>query len=359
MKKKSLLISLIPMLLLVSCGADQHGNYVNLTYGTEIEVTSDELQELTSDELNAKVEKNECFIIAAYQCQYSEDCFCWSTFKTGIANYINKYHEIVYIFNAQAQSDDLKNLNIKKINESTPMLYVFNGEQKIASYSYNKVNDKAIFNDTTGEAMYKALRKKVKAPQLYYVDTEHLDKKIDDKETMTVLFIRNACGDCKYVLPNVIIPYLRDKTYDKKIYLFDMQYYYDLENYPPISSVPYTSIKNYYKLTDSASPLYGYGKGVVPTIQYYEQGALKDASVYFNDEVSQKADGTYYISNSYYTTERLTSIKYANNVEHNVLMGMNLPNEDVLSYEGNFYWSQEKAAAYHTPLLKAFLDLYL
>ena len=138
-----------------------------------------------------------------------------------------------------------------------------------------------------------------------------------------------------------------------------MQPYYDQQNEATSSSMVYDQMKKSYKLTAEASPEFGFANGVVPTFHYYEKGVLKDASVYFNDEIAQKEDGSYYISDSFYSEERLTSIKYANNVEHNVLMCMNLPNEDVLSYEGNFYWSQEKAAAYHTPLLKAFLDLYL
>ena len=38
---------------------------------------------------------------------------------------------------------------------------------------------------------------------------------------------------------------------------------------------------------------------------------------------------------------------------------MNLNKEDVIETEnGYMFWSQEKAASYHTPLLTAFLDTY-
>lgn len=359
MKKKALLISLLPILLLASCKWDYHDVYAPLTYGTQIEVTVDTLPELTSDELYAKVEKNECFILAVHQGEYSADCLCWSTFKTVITNFMNSSHEIVYIFNAQEQTNDLKDLEIKKFKESTPMLYVFYGSQKIASYSYNKAKDKSIFNDTTGVSMYKALNKVAKAPQLFYVDKKTLDQKIEESETMTVLFIRNACEDCKYVLPNVIIPYINEQFLKKQIYLFDLQEYFDKQSIPEVSSAPYDGIKSHYGLSETGNASYGYGSGVVPTIQHYNNGVLSDASVYFNDEIAQKEDGSYYISESYYSDERLTSLKYLDKVENKVLKGMALPNDEVLQTEsGRLFWKQEKAAFYHTPLLKAFLNKY-
>ena len=361
MKKKSLLIPLLPIMLLTACRpADNTKSTYRLTYGSQIEVVADDLEELSSDELSAKTDRNECFILAVYQGEYSQDCLCWVTFKTVIANYISNYHGLVYLFNAQEQTNSVKDLNIKKIKESTPMLYVFNGNKQVVSYSYNKAKDKVLFNDTTAKAMDSALRKHLKDPKMFYVDKAVLDKKIESKESFAVAYIRNACEDCKYVIPNVIIPYIYEREYSTKdIYIIDLQYYYDLQNLPEISSIPYDNIKECYKLTESANSSFGYGRGVVPTIQYYEEGELSDSTVYFNDKIAQKEDGSYYVSDSFYSQERLTSIKYANNVEKNVLKGMTLSNDEVISYNGEFYWLQEKAAVYHTPLLEAFLNKYV
>ena len=69
--------------------------------------------------------------------------------------------------------------------------------------------------------------------------------------------------------------------------------------------------------------------------------------------------GNYYISNSFYDEDRLTSISYASKIDNNVLLGMKLPKEDVVTTStGYAFWAQEKAAKYHDPLFKAFLDTY-
>ena len=66
-----------------------------------------------------------------------------------------------------------------------------------------------------------------------------------------------------------------------------------------------------------------------------------------------------YVSRSFYSSERLTSLSYCENVEYNVLEGITLSESDIAKTStGYIYWLQEKAAVYHTPLLEVFLDYY-
>ena len=359
MKKHLLPICLlIPFALLASCKSNANLNErVSLTYGTYIETSVNNLKTLSNDELVTKVDSGEVFLLAAYQGEYSVDCLCWSTFETVLINFINKYHQTVYLFDAQEQDDSIKDLKIKKVNESTPMFYIFSGKEQIQYFSYSKNQDKAIFNDTTGEALHTRINKKIKEPKMFYVDDSYLEQQI--KGTAVVLYIRNACGDCKYVIPNLIIPYINRNEITNEILIFDMQYYYDLQQRPEISSAPYSYIKNKYCLTEKANYSYGYLEGVVPTIQHYKDGVLDDSAVYFNDSIDVDNEGNYYISNSFYSNDRLTSIKYANNVKDNVLIGKQLPKEEVVvTTSGYAFWAQEKAAKYHDPLFKSFLDMY-
>ena len=353
MKKKSLLI--IPILFasfsMTSCQKEK----MNLTFGTYIAQTLFTLKELNSNELEDKLfNQKENLLLAVYQDEYSQDCLCWDTFENVIVNFINQYHEQVYIFNAYNQSKALESLNIKTYKESTPMLYVFNGEKTVASFSYNNNRDKAIFSDLTGEAMFTRLQDYVNKPKMYFVDDDYLEGNLSNG---VVLFMRDACGDCKYVIPNTLIPYINTHVIHNEIWLFNLQPYYELQaNNPEMSNRPYDYYKNKYKLTETASAEYGYSTGVVPTFHYYQEKILKDASVYFNDEIDQKTDGSYYIKNSFYSKERLTSIKYTKTV----LKDMIINKEDiVVTKTGNAFWSQEKAAKYHDPLLKSFLDMYL
>lgn len=347
---------LLPFAVLSSCQSNKTANPL-LTYGTYIEAKADTLKELSNDELSLKAESGEVFLLAAHQGKYSEDCLCWSTFETVIINFINQYHQNVYLFDAQNQDETVKDLKIKKVNESTPMLYIFSGKKQIGYYSYSNNQDKAIFEDTSSNALHTRIIKKIREPKLFYVDDSYLKEKI--KGTTVVLYMRSGCGDCKYVLPNLIIPYINKNEIKNEILLFDMQYYYDLQDLRATSSTPYSDIKDKYCLSEKASLSYGYLEGVVPTIQYYNNGILDDAAVYFNDSVDVDDQGNYYISGSFYDEDRLTSINYANKVKDNVLVGKQLPKEDVIvTSSGYAFWAQEKAAKYHDPLFKAFLDSY-
>ena len=333
--------------------------HVVLTYGTFIESSLQTLKEIDSDELDNRLNKGETLLIAVYQGEYSKDCACWSTFQNVIVNYINKYHEEVLLFNAQEQNEAVRKYNIQKFNESTPALYIFKGYKQIASFVESKNQDKNIFNDKSAEAMHTRIHNYAIKPTMFYVDNNFLQKNLASKDEAILLFIRNACGDCKYLIPNALIPYITDNNNLKDIWLFDLQPYYDLQKSAADGSKPYDDIKNQYQLSENTGNGYGYQQGVVPTMQYYQKGELKDATVYFNDVVSKDDAGNYYISDSFYSEERLTSTKYDSNLINNVLKGMKLSENDIaLTTSGNAYWLQEKAADYHTPLLHSFLDYY-
>lgn len=357
MKNKALLLIITSILFASLTACKKEVNKIHLTYGTEMQVNLSNLKELSNDELLVKVrDEKEVFLLATYQGDYSEDCLCWATFKDVLVNYMNYSNRLVYIFNAQEQDESLKHLKIEKLNQSTPYLYVFNGDKKLASFSYNNAKDRKIFEDRKAEAIKERVNNVVDSPLLYYIHPEMVN---ENKDNSIVLFMRSGCGDCKYVLPNVIIPYLYSHERVLKIRVVDLQYLYDLQNEPTTSGMPYDGMKDRLQLSEESNETFGYGKGVVPTMHYYERGSLSDATVFFNDEVNKKEDGSYYISNSFYSEERLTSLKYLDTVETKVLKGMILNKEDVIETEnGYMFWSQEKAASYHTPLLISFLDTY-
>ena len=362
MKKCVLLLPVMLLPFLASCNKQEKKD--SLTYGTYIQTSINSLKELNNDELISKTrDEKEIFLLAVYQGEYSASCLCWSTFQNVVVNYINTYHENVYVYNAYNQNEELANLKIEKIEDSAPYLYVFNGETTIAKYTYKNNSHKAIFENVDAKAMYNAVHKVINEPTMYYIDESYLDSQIQGDKDLTVAFIRRGCGDCSYVIPKVIIPYINDNKPSKKLYLFDMQDYYELskkEDATEEEKAQYQNLKNYYGLSEKGSPAYGYKNGVMPTIQSIKKGLIVDATVYFNDEVSKKEDGTYYLSDSYYSEERLENLNYLKGCQfETVLKGMSI-NEGVLENpNGGYYWSQEVANRYHTPILKAFLDYYL
>ena len=363
MKKK--LLTLLPLLLVPFTINACNSNKTSLTYGTYIESDPSSLKELSCTELkNKATEDKEVFLLAVYQDKYSDDCLCWNTFKNVIANYTNTYHEVVYTFNAYNQDESIKQLKIEKREDSTPLLYVFNGEKLVVKFSYADSQDKAIFEDVKGEAMNTRVHRKVNKPTMYYINEEYLESNYSKAESLCLLFFRSACSDCKYVIPNVIIPYINHHQLKSNLLLCDIQKQYEearKEGASEEEKAHYQGLKDKYGLSEKGNSIYGYQNGVVPTIQYIKNGKLEDASVYFNDTVDKIEDVSFYISNSYYSEERLPNLKYLKNMSRDkaVLKGKEIKNGIISNQKGGYYWSQEEASKAHRPLLEAFFDYYL
>ena len=366
MKKRSLI--LLPLLacpmILSSCSLK--GEKVKLTYGNYITQDIASLTELSTDDLYNKLyNENEVMILATYGDIYSEDCLCWTTFQNVIVNFINKFHKQVYLYSTNNYEDGIKDLKLNNVDASEPGLHIYRGKKKVVQFYYNKIQDKQIFEDTTAEYMNSKVSEFIEKPSIYYVDKEYLDNKISTQnENFSVLFMRSGCNDCKYVIPNVIIPYINKNNVEKEMLLFNIQSYYDLAKKIDATEeekAQYQALKDSYYLSESAGEKFGYEQGVVPTVQYYESGVLKDASVFFNDSIAQKDDGSFYVSKSFYSEERLPNLPHLKDVKaKTVLQGMALEDKNIMQTKsGSYYWSQSDASKYHTPLLQAFLDSYL
>ena len=139
----------------------------------------------------------------------------------------------------------------------------------------------------------------------------------------------------------------------QEILIMDIQSY----NWNGNDGEDYTSIISKLKLNEASEPTYGFGRGFVPTIQYYENGQVKDAAVTFNDSLIKNGDN-YKVDSTYYTEERLTNLNFLkdSNVETKVLKGLDVPNEDTDSKY--HFWSHEAAFKYHSPILEQFLKTY-
>ena len=360
MKNKLILVPIVSLAFVALTGCAH--KKVNLTFGTYIEQSLVSLKPIETSEMFDKAYSEETYILATYQARYSNECLCWTTFQNVIVNYMNKYHEKVFVYNMDNYGDLQMDLGIEEYNDSTPALYIYQGQKQLAKFTYKNNKDKIIFNDLEAEAMYERIHKFVDKPSIYEVNDSFLENALTEPREIIALFIRTGCGDCRYSLSNVVIPYTNQFELRKEIWCFDLQDYYLLQNKADATEeekAQYQNIKHKYGLSELSNQKYGYGNGFVPTIQYYRYGVLKGASVFFNDEIAQKEDESYYISKSFYSSERLTYLSYCKDIENNVLEGMVLnENEVAKTSSGYTYWSQEKAAVYHTPLLEAFLDYY-
>ena len=88
--------------------------------------------------------------------------------------------------------------------------------------------------------------------------------------------------------------------------------------------------------------------------------SIKEKGVLSPALVRKKDNGKYYVSDSYYSNERLSNLTYLKGASfQTVLKGMELNNADVIEVnESTYIWSQAAATKYHTPFLEAFLNYY-
>ena len=357
--KKLLLLPLLVLPLLTGCDGNKEVEKYHLTFGSKMQLgNEDAIKELSSSELLAKTrDEKEVFLLAVYQGEYSETCLCWNTYQEALKNYCFNYSGLVYLYNAQNVEPTMSHLKIEKLNESTPYLYIFNGEKLIQKFSHSNRKYRTIFEDTTGKEMNDFVSKYVKRPYLYYTD----EATIDSTKDQTVMFIRHGCNDCKYSLNEVVIPYIKEKIINQNIYLLDMQKYYDIAKYEGATEeekVSYQNLKDKYGLSEAEGNLFGYQQGVVPTIQYRKDGKVEAAAIYFNDVIDKKDDGSYYIADSFYSEERKAALNNQYTFP-NILKGMTITEGIIEGKNGTYYWSQGAANKYHKPNFKAFLDYYL
>lgn len=357
--KKSLLC--LPLLLLFpgmmsSCSLISK---TRITYGSYIDT---DLRSLTAfSELQTKMEgteKGENFILATYQ--EGGVCSCWDNFQTILKKYITEDHLVVYkisntLFNSTNQSY-LTSWGLTRMTTTAPTLAII----KNGKVQKEFIDDNSTFFYKLDD--FKAsMNKFINLPNYYYVDEDYLDNAIAEEEEVLIHYMWSFCPDCQYCAPSILWPYSNKNAFSLKMYIFDIgSYVFDSEGNFDKSNENYVSLLKKYGLSQEGNAIFGYGRGFVPTTQYYLQGALKDASVYFNDTLA-KSDGVWKVSSTYYTETRLLHLSYLNNLTANVLDNLVVDEDDVTisSSDPNVgSWNKDAASLYHDPILRAFLAKY-
>ncbi|MCD8204472.1 MAG: hypothetical protein LUC16_01405, partial [Coprobacillus sp.] len=181
------------------------------------------------------------------------------------------------------------------------------------------------------------------------------------KKTFHVMYEWSTCPDCQYCLPEVVIPWFRNNETSTTLYIIDLAVEGILisDGVSSKTNESYIEFMTRYGLNESGNETYGYTEiGVVPTFQYREKGEIKDAAVYFNDEISYEVDKGYYISNSFYSSERISNLKYLTG-DVTPLLGMSVSENEIDINGDEISIIKDEFAKYHTPLLEAYFDYYL
>ena len=358
MKKQLFLLPILTISTFAMTGCQQDKR-ARLTYGTLVEETAEEIVYGT---LASKVARKESLLVAVYQ--DGLPCGCWATFHDVINQYVKEYNTKVYYIASSQFSDDADKFGLTILREtSDPTFALFKEGKKVNEYIYGK-DTKPMFQTLSG--LRKAVSRIAKDPQYFYVDQKYLDKAIfTEKKDVVVHYFWHFCPDCNDCFPEVMLPYSNKNDFSRKVWIINLAI-------PGLLIDPETGTmnKNYQGYVDflnehnmsysEENEPFGYDRGFVPTTQIWQNGKIKDMSVYFNDEV-EKVDGKYVITRSYYSEERIQHLGYTNQV----LQGKVLPAEEVdisVNQETgveSYSWKMDYARLYHKPILEAFFNKYV
>lgn len=348
---KKILIALIGLLTLSCTSCSPTASKQRLTYGSFITQKAESYgtagYKIYYSDLVRRIENEETMLLAIYPGD-SSSCGCWLTFRNHLKDFVENYKYKVYVANyAEFPALNTDPYGFIHANDR-PTFHIIANKKVIYKVDYK--DNRGLFQDSS--SLKKLVDEYVLAPSIYEVDEPSLNNLIETEQSVNVFYAKSTCGDCNYVIPNVLIPYFNNSTSEEKLYMFDLNPIAELE------SERYQDVKDYYGLSNKNNSTFGYDVGYVPTFQHRENGLIKSSAVYFNDNIN-KVDDKYIVSKSFYTQDRIQNLEYLANFDGTkVLEGLQINSTDV--YESGQYigWKQEKAAEYHDPLLKAFLDYY-
>lgn len=307
------------------------------------------LKSLTYEGLTSKVEDTkESMLVVTYK---GEGCSCWPTFQAQAKLYNEEYHGWFYIIKASEFTGKTNTFDMRIPEGDTVSLSIFSKGKLVKQWVDNDDNKK-IFQD------YKEMRNAISAvigdPTYLYADESGLDYLIANKTKLSVYFAKTDCPDCTSLETTLLAPYASAHTIVDDFYIFDVATFKGTERYQ--------EIKDKYGLSTKNNTTLGFGDGVMPTLQYIENKAIKDMAVIYNDTVT-KADGKYTVTDSYYDENRYTKLSFMSKVTTKVLKGLELTKDDVSEVEYPGYgtyvsWLHDKANTYYKPIFDAFMDSY-
>ena len=345
MKAKLFLLTFLAPMMLTSISGCSTNSGMKLTYGTYIKDSDPKATnatELTFGNLSKRMDKTsdfskENFLLVIYP---TNGCLCWQKFQTVLREFIDETHYLVYQIKFTEFVDDKLGF---KMEQGSVSFAIVKGGDIVKQYIASN-----IFENVT--SFKSEIDKYVKAPDLIYVDRDYLNDAIKYQTTVLVEYIWESCPDCQYASPNAVWEYSYKNSFKQKMFVVALD---DIKD----DELVYKEFCANHLLSNTYSEEFGYGKGYVPSFQYYERGEVKSASVYFNDTV-EMVDGQLKVTTSFYSAKRRVNLDYASSVKVNVLEGLTLSANDVTKYGEKYYWNHDSANKYHKPLFEAFMNKY-
>ena len=274
-------------------------------------------------------------------------CGCWSEFEPILNSYLVKNKALCYRIGFNEFKDAAATYGLANASSSTTTFAIFeNG--KVKSF-LNSSDDKFMYDQAKFE---KYMDEQVILPSCYYITKDDVSTIKSSGKNAVIYYERSACGDCTALNPGILRTYVKEHKDMKKLYVFDCQEYWRSSTDEDYQS--YLDFKDEMGLSTLNNPTYGFTTGVFPYFQYIENGQYASGCVIYNDTVT-KQDDKYVVTDSYYTSERVSSLEYTNKV----IKGLELSASDVKVYGSFVAWKNESADSQYKVILDSFLNYAL
>lgn len=378
MKKKSLLIAAIPLLLfsVSGCNKNTTSGKVYLEFGKIHTSQSVLVDEIDYDTLTSWINHKNTFVLAIS----NEGCSCWETFQPILASFNYKYNlDIKQIPVKELNKEGRDKFGLYTVAVDSPFLAFFSNGSLVrqAMYGGNKELSK-IFTDLSGKELEKFFFENAYLPKMLYVEESTLSSYITESKDFTLYIARTGCGDCETVNETMLREWNKTTvSVEEPLYIFDIAKYYpgaepkrqEEESEEDFNrrhqewetkSAIYQSVKDQYGLSSAYNKDLGYSSGMVPTFQHRVGNTINDMAVILNDSLN--SDGR--TLKSYFTAERVAKMPFLEGTgEQYVLNGKELSDDQIetVEYQGRTYTVLKREAhiEMHTPILNRFLNKYV
>ncbi len=370
MRKSFAPLLLLPLLLL-GCNPGGGPEKIAPIYGkyvTAEEPFETQIEPIDLIELNTMVVGEKDFALLVYD--PDSTCSCWGKFQGVISPYLEESQVLLYAITIDEMAGAADNFGLTLTSDASIGLF------KDGELLYEKISKTGDPWSEDPSAFAAWMDERIQPSPFLKVGLSEVGSFFEADDPFLLMFGRSSCGDCAYVEERV----LSDLGFTPK----RPAYYLDCDEVGirydengDYDEAAWTAFKDAYGLSEKESPL-GYGLGYVPSWVYYDPGdpsflgegdyhhAAKDMCVYLNDQVASDEDG-YYIASSFYEEERIGRLTWLMDSSDPIAdreellngaldyVGSRLEEDDLV--QGQL--KQEAAAAFHDPLLKAFLAYYL
>jgi len=320
------------------------------------DVHSEGYKEITIQKLNELVKAKESFLLVVS----TNTCGCWNEFSPNLNKYLKENKAICYKVDFNQIKDVASAYDLNLLSSSTTTFAIF--ENGKLTTTLNSSEDGNIMYDEKKFSQY--MSEKVRLPGCYFVNKDDFYAIKESGKNAVIYFERSECSDCTKLNPSILREYINKHSNINKIYVFDFQPYWkrsedkDFKSYVQLKDElglnEFTLDEEGNQIPSTINPTYGYGTGVFPYFSYIENGSFKSGAVIYNDKIT-KQDNKYLISNSYYTSERVSKLDYTNTV----LLDKELSADDVNESAYGVTWKDESMNKIYGEILTSFLDYTL